>query len=183
MGGLIAVVRYGASVSRRQPSLDGFSASDLSQKAESLVASGSAETAEKYLERAVELENQATYRSQLAVVKYRLGKYQEAIDQYAILIKSGEELAFAYNGQGNAYRDFADHNSSQKEALQKRAISAYNLALLKDEKYVASYSNLAQLLWEMGQKDESLIILDRGITATGKKELSELKNNLLSTTK
>lgn len=177
-GGAYLLVRYTPPTG--QATVEGYSADELYRKASALVQTGGdGVLAETYLEAALKQQDDGSYRTQLAVVKYRLGKYSESIEQYQLLLKKNQDSAFAYNGMGNAYRDWSVRDPAQSSERHDQAIAMYKLALVKDPKYVATYANLAQVLWDDGLQSEAVSVLDSGISATGRKELSELKSNLL----
>jgi len=147
-----------------------YQAKELYANAVQQIDKGQYQSAESYLEQALSKEDSATYRNQLAVVKYRLKKYQESIDEYQKLIDEKSGVAFAYNGMGNAYRDWGGHNSE--------AESSYRKSIGADKTYAAAYSNLALLLKTEDRLPEALEILDDGIAATGQQALSDLKTTI-----
>lgn len=155
-----------------------YSAAQLSDKAKEQIDKGSYQSAESYLEQALLKENDATYRNNLAVVKYRLKKYGEAIEQYKLLIAAGKDEAFAWNGIGNAYRDWAEQDPSKKVDYQAQALDAYKKAIASNPQYVAAYSNEALLLSSMGRVADAQAVLDAGIVATSQPELTKLKESL-----
>jgi tetratricopeptide (TPR) repeat protein len=135
------------------------------------VQKGDYATAEANLEQALKSQDDSNYRSELAVVKYRLKKYNESVDLYQQLITAGKDPAFAWNGIGNAYRDWADADTTQSDALRTKAIDAYSKAISLNAQYVASYSNLALLYESENKKTEALAILDDGINKTSSSDL------------
>lgn len=155
-----------------------YTAADLSQKAQDQLETGNYEQAELYLEQALQKEDDATYRASLAVVKYRLKKYDQAIEQYGHMIEIKKDEAFAYNGIGNAYRDWAVKEPAHSMEYQEKAAGAYRDAIAADSQYVAAYSNLALLLYGQGKKEEAVRVANEGIIATGSPELAEIKIRL-----
>ena len=135
------------------------------------VQRGDYTVAEKYLQQALQAQDDSTYRNQLAVVEYRLRKYPEAIDQYQLLVTKGGDKAFAYNGIGNAYRDWGPDHYADAE-------TAYRQAFQADSQYAAAYSNLTLLLVQEGKRDAALAIINQGIAATQQPELTALKANI-----
>ena len=83
-----------------------YSATEYYSRAQAQVDKGDYAEAENYLEQALLKQNDDSFRNQLAVVKYRLKKYQEAIDQYRLLLTAGKDPAFCWNGIGNASPPF-----------------------------------------------------------------------------
>jgi tetratricopeptide (TPR) repeat protein len=142
------------------------------------VDKGDYPSAESYIEESLLKQDDNSYRSQLAVVKYRLKKYSEAIDQYQKLIAAGKDVSFAWNGVGNAYRDWAATDTSQQAAREASAIDAYQKAITLNPQYVAAYSNLALLYQSQGNLSEAAKVLDAGVAATGRTELSDMKKNI-----
>ena len=158
-----------------QPS---YTASDLYSTALAQVDKGNYKQAEAYLEQALLKEDDQTYRNQLAVVKYRLKEYGDAVIQYHILIDRKQDVAFSWNGIGNAYRDWATVDLAQHDADIAQATHAYQSAIAADPGYVAAYSNLALLLNSEGKHGEALAIVDQGIAATKQPELTTLRSQL-----
>lgn len=157
-----------------------YSASEYYQKGVEQIQKSDYPEAEKYLEKALAKEDSAEYRSQLALVKYRLRKYEESVAAYKVLISKNEDPAFAWNGIGNAYRDWAaeQKDGSEKVRLQDKAKQAYREAIAKNGQYVAAYSNLSILLASTGASDEARQVIDEGIAKTGRDELRHVKANL-----
>lgn len=155
-----------------------YSAQDLSKKASELIDKGDYTSAESYLEKALLKEDDSTYRNSLAVVKYRLKKYDEAITQYQKLIDQKKDVAFSWNGIGNAYRDWASEKPEMKADYEQKALGAYSQSIAADTLYVAAYSNKALLLRSENKTAEAIQILNQGITATGQSALITLKTQL-----
>lgn len=139
---------------------------------------GDYSASEASLEQALREQDSATYRGQLAVVKYRLKKYDESIAQYRSLIEQGKDAAFAWNGIGNAYRDWALTNTAQAADFQAKAVDAYKQALVLNPQYVATYSNLALLYVDMNNPVAAQDILVQGIGKTSSQDLQNLKDRL-----
>jgi tetratricopeptide (TPR) repeat protein len=156
-----------------------YTAPELYSRAVDITKSGDYVQAESYLEAALTKEEDPKYRNQLAVVEYRLKKYQDAIVQYQKLISANTDVAFAQNGIGNAYRDWADQESDQSSsnAVMRlaKAETAYKASIKADKMFLAAYSNLAILLNEHGRKAEAMAILDEGISVTGSTELAQTR--------
>lgn len=155
-----------------------YSAEELYQKGVAQLDGGDPKAAEQYLEQALLKEDDATFRNQLAVVKYRLKKYPEAIDQYKKLIAAGKDAAFAWNGIGNAYRDWGAQEEGKRSEYWGEAEKAYKETIRINKQYVAAYSNLAFLYQEMGRKTDALAILDQGIAATTGDELKQIRKTI-----
>jgi tetratricopeptide (TPR) repeat protein len=187
MGGIVLVVFLAAvfllySTARLQRGLlskaPEYSGQQLYGSAVQQIEKGDYTEAESDLEKALLKEDDATYRNQLAVVKYRLGKYDEAVQQYQKLIDTHQDEAFAWNGMGNAYRDWAAQDAGQAADRLAKASNAYRQAILADKGYTAAYSNLALLLSTAGKKTEALQVLDQGIAATGGADLHSVRDSL-----
>ncbi|MCC2631346.1 MAG: Tetratricopeptide 1 repeat-containing protein [Patescibacteria group bacterium] len=150
-----------------------YSSQELSSQAAAHLEKGEYGVAESYLEQALLKENDATYRSNLAVVKYRLKKYEQAVAEYQRLIDQKHEVAFAWNGMGNAYRDWASEDLGATDK-RKKAEEAYRNSFKANPQYVAAYSNLSLLLFSEGRTEEARKITEQGIGATNAAELKEL---------
>jgi len=111
-------------------------------------------------------------------VEYRLKKYPESIAEYQKLISAQQDVAFAWNGIGNAQRDWADQDSAHKADHQTEAIAAYQKAIAANDQYVAAYSNLAILYQSQGQNDKAVAIVNQGIMKTNQPELQDLLTHL-----
>ena len=148
-----------------------YSAQQLGTQGKAQLSAGNYATAENYLQQALQKEDDHTYRSDLAVVEYRLKKYPEAIVQYQALITKKQDVAFAQNGIGNANRDWGTQHYPEAEA-------AYSASIDADKGYVAAYSNQALLLVGENRRAEALTTLDKGIIATHDQNLITLKNRL-----
>lgn len=135
--------------------------------------------AEASLEQALKAQDAATYRSQLAVVKYRLQKYQESVTLYQRLIDEGSDAAFAWNGMGNAYRDWAAAEAARRDELNAKALAAYEQSYTLNPQYLAAYSNAALLYANLGEEEKAVAVLNRGIAATGSTELSQVRSRVL----
>jgi tetratricopeptide (TPR) repeat protein len=155
-----------------------YDASTLYNRGVDQFTKGDYAAAEASLEQALKQQDDATYRGELAVVKYRLKKYEDSVTLYQQLVDEGKDAAFAWNGTGNAYRDWADADSSQTAALRAKAIDAYLKAISLNPQYVAAYSNLGLLYSEMGQQDKALAILDQGIKATASSDLVTTRSRI-----
>jgi tetratricopeptide (TPR) repeat protein len=172
---LVVTVRLQRNLLSQAPP---YSARQLYDTAVSHVNSGDYGQAEKYLEQALQKQDDSTYRNQLAVVKYRLKKYGESIDQYQKLIDGHTDVAFAENGMGNAYRDWAIVDTGHTRKYQDAAEQAYARSYGADSAYVAAYSNEAQLLSSEGNQGAALKILDQGIGITKNAGLQQLRLNI-----
>jgi tetratricopeptide (TPR) repeat protein len=157
-----------------------YSALELATRAAEQQRSGDVSGAETLYEQALVKDAKLEYRAQLALVKYRLKKYEEAIASYQELIKAGSNAAFAYNGIGNAYRDWALLEDSNKIFRQNEAEQAYRKAIAADTGYVVGYTNLAILLEDQGKIAEAVNIAKQGLEATKRTELSDLIKRLES---
>jgi len=168
---------------RFSQSATNYSGNELYSRAVAQVDSGNYKSAEEYLQQALQKQEDPTYRNQLAVVQYRLQKYPEAVASYQQLIDEKQDVAFAWNGMGNAYRDWADQDKdqAQKSAHQDLAVSAYRSSLQEDAHYVAAYSNLALLLNGEGNTKDALTTLDVGIAKTQEPALQKIKDSLQAT--
>lgn len=156
-----------------------YTASQYYARAVAQIDQGDYQQAENYLEQALLKEDDATYRNQLAVVKYRLKKYDEAIREYQKLIAAGIDVSFAWNGIGNSYRDWANEHKDKQDEYQQKAIEAYQKSLSSNEKYIAAYSNWAILLDSLNKHQDAIVVLDQGIAKTGSEELINIKSTLL----
>lgn len=170
---VVAAVKLRNTMVNVSPS---YNSQDLYAKANDQIDKGDYAEAEKYLEQALLKEDDQTYRNKLAVVKYRLKKYSESVDQYQKLIDKGSDVGFAWNGMGNAYRDWAD--STKRKDLADKAEAAYRNAIKADPSFVAAYSNLAILLNSQGRVSEAKTILDQGIARTDREELKLTRERL-----
>lgn len=172
---LYSTVRLQQNLLSKGPSYD---AGQLYSRAVEQVGQGDYVQAESYLEQAMQKQPDDSYRTQLAVVKYRLKKYSEAISQYQELIKDRQDPGFAYNGMGNAYRDWALSDAARQAEYRSKAEEAYRQALKADPQYVAAYSNLALLLDVEGRRDEAFSVLSQGVATTGSQELKGVLKTL-----
>lgn len=155
-----------------------YTARELSARASDQIDKGDYVKAEQYLESALLKSDDSTYRNQLAVVKYRLKKYSESAYQYQLLINKKKDLAFAWNGLGNVYRDWSEQTGVPVSDYQKKAQDAYKQSYTLDPQYISAYSNLALMLNSMGDKVGALNILDQGIAATKSTELQKVRDLL-----
>jgi tetratricopeptide (TPR) repeat protein len=158
-----------------------YSATEYYASATEQIDKGDYASAETSLKQALQKEDSTTYRNQLAVVEYRLKKYADAITQYRALIDAGANASFAWNGIGNAYRDWAETEGVSKAEKQASAIDAYKKAITLDRQYVAAYSNEALLLASQGQKDQALAVLDVGISVTNEDALRQTRKTIAGT--
>jgi tetratricopeptide (TPR) repeat protein len=172
---LFASAKLQQNLLKKQPE---YTSQQLYDRAVAQVDTGQYQTAETYLEQALLKQDDATYRNQLAVVKYRLKKYQEAIDQYQKLITDGKDASFAWNGIGNAYRDWADAETRRQVEFRGDAEDSYKKAIVLNSGYVAAYSNLALLYDEEGKKSDAISVLNQGIAATASKDLEQVKTTI-----
>jgi len=134
--------------------------------------------AEQSLEEALVKQQSPDLQSQLAVVQYRLKKYQDSITQYQKLVSAKQDVAFAWNGIGNSYRDWAASTTTDRTNRENSAISAYNQAITADPGYVAAYVNEALLLVDMGKKSDAIALLQTGYSKTQVKQLQDLVSQL-----
>lgn len=155
-----------------------YDAAQLYSRGVDQVATGDYAAAEASLEQALKQQDDSSYKSELAVVKYRLKKYSESVALYQELISSGKDAAFGWNGTGNAYRDWADSDPAQADSLRLKAINAYKQAVILDPHYVAAYSNLALLYNDLGQTQNALDILTQGIAATSSQDLVIIRGRI-----
>jgi tetratricopeptide (TPR) repeat protein len=115
---------------------------------------------------------------QLALVRYRLKKYELAIQSYERLVALQVDVAFAQNGIGNSYRDWAEQRQDRREFFISEAIASYERSVAADAGYVAAYSNLAILLAGENRNEEAQSWLTKGISATNSTVLLRLRENL-----
>ena len=155
-----------------------YTAQEYYKRGVDQISSSNYDEAEKYLESALRQQDDSSYRNQLAVVKYKLKKYQEGIDLYHGLIDQGKDAAFSWNGIGNCYRDWAEQDSSQKDNYSKLAEEAYRKSFEIDPNYIAAYSNLALMLSSMGQNETALTVINDGIAKTKDDNLVKIKSML-----
>lgn len=189
LAGLIIVAGIGLYLSARikQAAVNkqaDYAAKDLYASAVTQIDKGDYTQAEFYLKQALQKdEGQSTYVSQLAVVEYRLKHYQESVEQYKLLVDQQKDADFAWNGMGNAYRDWAAQDAAHAADHQAKAEAAYREAIATNAHYVASYSNLGLLLRDEGKTADALKLLDQGIAATGSAELSQVKSSIAGASK
>lgn len=155
-----------------------YSAQQLYQAAQQNLDHGQFSQAESYLQEAIQHQDEVSYHGQLAVVEYQLKKYPQAVIEYQKLIDQKYELAFAYNGLGNVYRDWGQQDTPNASADQALATQNYQNALQADDHYVAAYSNLALLQFQLGNKAEALATLQSGIAKTQAPELQQIVKNI-----
>jgi len=132
-----------------------LSAPELASVATQQQQNGDLSGAEQSLEQAMLKQPSSDYESQLAVVKYRLKDYSDSITEYQKLITAGQDEAFAWNGIGNAYRDWALTDTANRTSRETSALNAYTQSVSIDAGYVSAYQNKALLLDDMGQKNPS----------------------------
>lgn len=156
----------------------GYSSRDLYSKSVEQIDKGDYEQAEKYLESALLITDDPSYRNQLAVVKYRLRKYSEAEEQYNKMLEAKKDEAFAWNGLGNVYRDWSENDQLKSDEYYLKAQDAYNNCMRADKNYIAAYSNMALMLNSHEKKEDALVILDQGILVSKSVELQKVRNLL-----
>ena len=179
--GIIFAIVSAVKIQKNYSVKPDYSADELYTRALSQEQTGDWKEAETYLEQALVKNGEMSYRHQLAVVKYRLGKYQESIDQYNQLIASNVDLGFAWNGIGNAYRDWSasmKDNTILAGQYFDKAKEAYLSAISTDPGYVSSYSNLGMMLADKGMKDEAISVLAQGVSRTSSEELARVKASI-----
>ncbi len=175
-GGVIGgVLQYRELTSVEEVS---YSADELATQAKKAKDEGDLAAAEKSYEQAVAKEAKVDYQVQLALVKYRLKKYDEAITGFRALIRTSTEPAFLWNGIGNMYRDWAYSESAQRAERIIEAETAYRSAFGIDKKYQAAYSNLALMLEEDKQLDKAIRVVEQGVANTQSRELQQLLDRL-----
>lgn len=172
---LFITARLQQNLLTQQPSYD---AATLYSRGVDQESKGDFAAAEKSLEQALQAQDNASYRGELAVVKYRVKKYSESIALYQKLIADGANVAFCWNGTGNAYRDWADTSPAQATDLRAKAVDAYQQAITADPKYVVAYSNLALLYEAENQPKDAVAILDKGVAETGSSDLENIKQRI-----
>jgi tetratricopeptide (TPR) repeat protein len=155
-----------------------YSAVELATRAAEQQRAGDVVGAEALYQQALAQDAKLEYRAQLALVKYRLKKYEEAITNYQELIKAQTNQAFAWNGMGNAYRDWAASTELGREQRLIEAERAYRNAIAADSGYVVAYTNLAIFLDDSGKTQEAVNIAKQGLEATKRDELSQLIKRL-----
>lgn len=175
---VISVVSALLGARQTQNQLADLPARDLVAKSIEQQQNGDLTGAEKSLEEALVKEKKLDYQSQLAVIKYRLRKYEESIKEYRALIDVNKDLAFAWNGTGNAYRDWALSEDFQRTERQQKALEAYRAAIAADAGYVAAYTNQALLLKDMNLPTEALQVAEDGYERTNRNELKNLVEQL-----
>lgn len=155
-----------------------YTADQLASKANDLVKQNDLPNAEILLEQALIKNSNLDYRAELAVVQYRLKKYEASVAQYQKLIDAKHEVAFAWNGIGNAYRDWANEDAPNKAVKEDKAIEAYRSAINADRGYVVAYTNLAVLQENQGKIDAAIATAQLGFEATQRPELQNLLKRL-----
>ena len=155
-----------------------YAPNELYKAAVDQVDKGQYIQAEDSLQQALISQDDASYRSELAVVEYHLKKYAESIADYHKLIDQNKDPGFAWNGIGNAYRDWADADHTHSQQYRDSASQAYKTAIATNPGYVAAYSNLALMLSANGDMPGALLILDKGIAATKQPEADLLMESL-----
>lgn len=147
-----------------------FSSEELFKAGQQRAKLGDYQEAKKYLELALEKSGQnITYLGELAVVKYKMGDYQGAIEEYKKIYEIGEAKGFALNGIANVYRD------QKKFDLAKKS---YEQGINEDGLYIALYQNFALMLVDQNQLDSAKKVLKQGIEKTGSQELAATQANL-----
>ena len=154
-----------------------YTAQQLYQVAQQNVSQGHFDQAETYLQEALKAQDTSDYHSQLAVVEYRLKKYPEAVAEYQKLLDKKYEVAFAYNGLGNVYRDWSGADQARKDEYVQKAITNYQAAIQADDHYLVAYSNLAQVQIQEGDKAAGIATLQAGIGKTQAPELQAILKN------
>ncbi len=155
-----------------------YSALELATRAAEQQRAGDMTGAETLYEQALVKDAKLEYRAQLALVKYRLKKYEEAISGYQELIKAETNVAFAWNGIGNSYRDWAAIDDESRVLRLGEAERAYRKAISSDVGYVVAYTNLAILYEDQGKIQDAVNISKQGLEATKRDELSEIIKRL-----
>lgn len=146
---------------------------ELTTRANMQQVSGDLSGAEQSLRAAIAKENTSELITQLAVLLYREKKYESAIAEYQKLISMGKDPAFAWNGIGNSYRDWANLEESKREYYNQEAVKAYQEAIKADKGYIAAYTNLVILLKDLNQNEQAKKVANEGYTATGRAELKQ----------
>lgn len=160
-------------------STSNLSSQELASKALTQQQNDDLAGAEASLQEALVRETNINYQSQLAVVKYRLKKYSESIALFQELVKAEQQVAFAWNGIGNAYRDWADQsNGSLKSEREELALQAYIKAVEADNGFATAYINRAIFLDDLGRTEEAVVVAEAGLKATARQELQDLVNRL-----
>jgi len=183
---IIVVIILGVSVVKallQKRNLDTFvnsdlSASQLASQALQQQQSGDLNGAQQSLKQAMLKQPSSDYESELAVVEYRLKNYQDSITQYQKLITAKQDEAFAWNGIGNAYRDWALTETANRTDRQASALNAYSQSVKADPGYVAAYTNKALLLTDLGQKAQAIQVAQDGYSKTQEKQLQDLVSRL-----
>jgi tetratricopeptide (TPR) repeat protein len=88
----------------------------------------------------------------------QLGKKQEAIDEYTIIVSNHPET-YAYNNRGVAKSDLGH---------QEEAIKDYNRAIALNPKFAIAYSNRGNAKSDLGQKEAAIQDYDRAIALNPK---------------
>lgn len=181
--GLVVAAVVGGVIKYRQLSVQTTPAQvtnrDLATLARQQQQQGDLEGAVKSLSQIIEGDPEnADATAQLALTHYRLKEYAEAISVYEKLTPNSTQGAFAWNGIGNTYRDWAGIDSANSGAYVGKAIHAYLEAIRTNPAYVAAYSNLALLYQQEGRQEDARQLLDQGIENTSNSTLQELRSRL-----
>jgi peptidoglycan/xylan/chitin deacetylase (PgdA/CDA1 family)/Flp pilus assembly protein TadD len=112
------------------------------------------DNAEKALTTSLNIENAITPRLNLAIVQQKQQKFDEAIENYAIVIKKKPENADAHFGLGFCY---VMQNKRNKGAEHFRKAIKYNRA------FVDAYVNLGALYEQAQYYDQAIKILHRAL--------------------
>lgn len=155
-----------------------YTADQLAEQAKKAKEEGDLSTAEKSYEMAIKKETKLDYEVQLSLVKYRLKKYEEAINMFRSILPRSTEPAFIWNGIGNMYRDWAYSESARRSERLIEAETAYRSSFGTDTRYLAAYSNLALMLEENREYDKAIKVAEIGLVATKSKELQVMLDRL-----
>jgi tetratricopeptide (TPR) repeat protein len=181
-GSLVAAFKEYQVVQSEQRASQELTDQILATRARQQQASGDYQGAERSLEEAIQKQAKLDYELQLAVVQYRLQKYEQAIARYQKVLEQSNEKAFVFNGIGNAYRDWSGTIPATQPIVKKdyetKAIEAYVRAYAIDPKFVAAYSNLAIFLGDLGDTERAKNVLDEGIAATQNEQLIKRRAQL-----
>lgn len=165
----VRIILIGRQWTREDRAWPTISADQSYQQSIQLAQAGDWPAAKVYLEQALKQQFNLNWQGQLAVINYQLGDYDRAIQGYQRLVEAGQDLAFAYNGLGNCYRDKGEHLTAEAN---------YQKAIEVEPGYVVAYTNLAIMFYDLGETIKAKEILKSGINTTQNSDIIELQKRL-----
>lgn len=119
---------------------------------------GDYQHAQELIQRAIaQFPDRVIYRENLAITKEALGEYEEAIENYRLVIQAlpESEKALYYNKVGNMYYRLGRY---------EEAIAAYEEAIFREGDNAVYFENLALMYEKKGNFQEALIQMQKALS-------------------